>query len=305
MREGGVDAMHATVIYHGGNQMALDSLKEWRDRFEMFPERIFHGKKGRDVEKAIETGRTAVFLGFQNPSPIGDDLSRVEFFHDLGISFMQLTYNNQSLLASGYTEAADSGVTRMGREVIAEMNRVGMIIDMSHAGERSTLNAVEISKRPVTVSHANPRWWHDTPRNVSDAVMRAISETDGMIGFSMYPHHIRDGSKCRLETFCAMIFESSERYGIRSLGLGSDLCQGQHASALAWMRYGKWSRRPNSRVTIGRTEGFPSNPEWFQDNRDFGILAEGLRKIGFADTDVAMIMGGNWKRFLDKSLEAR
>ena len=304
MREGGVDAVHATVAYHGDCREARKGIADWSRRFKAFSDLILHGKTGSDIARAHDLGRTAVFLGFQNPSPIGDDLSLVETFHGLGIRFMQLTYNNQSLLGSGYLETRDAGVTRMGRQVIAEMNRLGMVIDMSHSGEISTLDAMSISERPVAISHANPKWWHDTPRNISDAVMRAVSGTGGMIGFSIYPHHLRSGSNCRLESFCEMIAESAERYGIDSLGLGSDLCQGQPASVLAWMRYGRWSRRPKSEVVGKGYESFPSNPVWFRDNRDFGNVAEGLTKAGFADMEVAKILGENWKRFLEESLGA-
>ena len=126
-------------------------------------------------------------MGLQNPSPIEDDIALVEVLCALGIRFMQLTYNNQSLLASGCYEATDSGLTRMGREVVEEMNRVGMVVDLSHCGPSSALEAASCSKRPVAVTHANPRWWKDVERNVSDELLEVLSGTSGMIGFSLYP----------------------------------------------------------------------------------------------------------------------
>ena len=104
----------------------------------MFPNLIFPGNSGDDVRLARETNRTAIFFGFQNPSPIEDDIGLVQILYQLGARFMQLTYNNQSLLATGCYEDYDSGLTRMGREVVTEMNRVGMVVDMSHSGEKST-----------------------------------------------------------------------------------------------------------------------------------------------------------------------
>ena len=97
---------------------------------------------------------------------------------------MQLTYNNQSLLATGCYEENDTGVTRMGRQVIAEMNRVGLVVDMSHSGERSTLETIEISERPIAITHANPAFWHRALRNKSDDVLKALGESGGMLGFS-------------------------------------------------------------------------------------------------------------------------
>ena len=156
MREGGVDAVHVTISYHEVFREMVANIEEWNRRFESFSKLIFHGRSGDDVRRARQEGRTAIFFGFQNPSPIEDDIGLVEICYQLGVRFMQLTYNNQSLLATGCYEEKDAGVTRMGREVIAEMNRVGMIVDMSNSGERSTLEAIEISNRPIAITHANP-----------------------------------------------------------------------------------------------------------------------------------------------------
>ncbi len=127
------------------------------------------------MQKARDTGRTAIFFGSQNPSCIEDDIGLVEVLHRLGLRFMQLTYNNQSLLASGCYEAEDTGLTRMGREVVAEMNRVGLVVDMSHSGERSTLEAIDHSTRPIAITHANPASWHAARRNKSDQLLRALA----------------------------------------------------------------------------------------------------------------------------------
>ena len=118
-------------------------------------------KTFKDIEKAFKEKKTAVFFGFQNCSPIGDNIGLVEEIHKLGIVFMQLTYNNQSLLATGCYEENDSGVTRMGKEVIKEMNKLGVVVDMSHSAEKSTLDAIKISSKPIAITHANPSFWFD------------------------------------------------------------------------------------------------------------------------------------------------
>src|SRR5262245_38654205 len=196
MREGGVAAVHATVAYHETFRETVDRIAEWNRYFRLHSDLLIPGRTTDDIHRGRASGRTAIFLGLQNPASIDGDLALVEVLHALGIRFMQLSYNNQSLLCSGWQEAVDSGVTRMGREVIAEMNRVGMLVDMSHSGERSTLEAIEISRRPITVTHANPLSWRDTKRNKSDHVLRGIAESGGMIGVSTYPHHLRGGSDC-------------------------------------------------------------------------------------------------------------
>ena len=156
---GGLDAVHITIAYHELFREMVAQVIAWNRFFEKHPARIFHGRSGDDVRVAQASGRTAVFFGFQNPSPIEDEIGLVEVCHSLGVRFMQLTYNNQSLLATGCYEDEDTGLTRMGREVVAEMNRVGLVVDMSHSAERSSFEAIEHSARPIAITHANPAAW--------------------------------------------------------------------------------------------------------------------------------------------------
>ena len=175
-----------------------------------------NGLWAEDIDRARETGRTAIFFGFQNPSPIEDDIGLVEITHTLGARFMQLTYNNQSLLATGCYEAEDSGVTRMGRQVIKEMNRVGLVVDMSHSADRSTIEAAELSERPIAITHANPHAWHPALRNKRHEVLKAVTDAGGMLGVSLYPHHLKDKSDCTLQSFCEMIARAADSYGVHS-----------------------------------------------------------------------------------------
>jgi microsomal dipeptidase-like Zn-dependent dipeptidase len=301
MREGGVTAVHVTICYHENFRETVANIAAWNRRFEEHRDRLLHARSGADVRQAQAEGRTAIIFGLQNCSPIEDDIGLVEICHQLGIRFMQLTYNNQSLLASGCYESEDSGITRMGREVIREMNRVGLVIDMSHSGERSTLEAIDISARPITVTHANPSFWHPGRRNKSNAVLKALTARNGMLGFSLYPHHLKDGSHCRMEDFCAMVARTAEMVGADHLGIGSDLCQNQPDSVVTWMRNGRWTRTLDFGEGSAAAAGFPPQPPWFRDNRDFHKIAEGLRAVGFSGTEVDGIMGANWLRFFDDS----
>ena len=122
---------------------------------------------------------------------------------------MQLSYNNQSLLATGCYEDADSGVTRMGKEVIKEMNRLGVVIDMSHSAEKSTIDAINLSSEPIAITHANPSFWFETKRNKSNDILKALADSGGMIGHSLYPHHLKNKSNCTLESFCEMIAKTA------------------------------------------------------------------------------------------------
>ena len=297
MREGGLDAVHVTIAYHENFRETVLNIEQWNRWFEQHPELIFHGRTADDVNRARESTRTAIFFGAQNPSPIEDDIGLVEICHTLGIRFMQLSYNNQSLLATGCYESEDPGLTRMGHEVIEEMNRVGMIVDMSHSSDRSTIEAAEVSTRPIAITHANPAQWHPARRNKSDTVLKAVTGGGGMLGFSLYPHHLKQGSDCSLRSFCQMIADTAERYGASQLGIGSDLCQDQPDSIVEWMRVGRWTKKIDFGEGSAEAAGFPAMPSWFRDNRDFDTLQEGLVAIGFSDTEVAGIMGDNWHRF--------
>ncbi|MCU9849577.1 dipeptidase [Defluviimonas sp. WL0024] len=301
MREGGVDAVHVTITYHENFRETVLQIEKWNRFFERFPDLIFQGFTAADVAKARETGRTAIFFGSQNPSMIEDDIGLVEVLHRLGLRFMQLTYNNQSLLATGCYEKDDTGLTRMGREVVEEMNRVGMVVDMSHSAERSTLEAIEFSSRPIAITHANPASWHRALRNKSETVLKALGESGGILGFSVYPHHLQGGSGCTLESFCSMIARTADVMGIDHIGIGTDLCQDQPDSIVEWMRVGRWTKKIDYGEGSASAPGFPPMPGWFHDNRDFGTVAGGLRAVGMSEAEVAQVMGGNWMRFFGES----
>ena len=305
MREGGLDAVHVTIAYHENFRETVLNVERWNCWFEDHPDLIFQGFTGDDVRRAREEGRTAIFFGAQNPSPIEDDIGLVEVLHRLGLRFMQLSYNNQSLLATGCYEAEDPGITRMGRQVIAEMNRVGMIVDMSHSADRSTIEAAEISERPIAITHANPASWHPALRNKSDTVLRALAETGGMLGFSMYPHHLKDKSACTLDSFAEMIARTADLMGADRIGIGSDLCQDQPDSVVEWMRNGRWTKTLDFGEGSANAAGFPPQPDWFNDNSDFPGLAPALRKAGFSEAEVDGILGGNWFKFYEDSFEGR
>ena len=304
MHEGGLNAVHVTIAYHETTRETLTRFGEWNQRFEAYPDLIRPVYEPADIDLAKAEGRIGIIFGAQNCSPIEDEIRLVEVMRRLGLMIMQLTYNNQSLLACGCYEEEDSGLTRFGQQVIREMNRVGMVIDMSHSADRSTIEAADLSQRPIAITHANPYNWCPALRNKREDVIRAVIENGGMIGFSLYPHHLLDKTACRLESFCAMIADTAARFGVAHLGLGSDLCQDQPDSVVEWMRVGRWSKEIDYGEGSADAPGFPPMPDWFRDNRDFGNIEAGLRKVGFDSDEIAGIMGDNWHRFYDKSFEA-
>ncbi|MEN9017341.1 MAG: membrane dipeptidase [Hellea sp.] len=303
-RNGGVSAIHVTISYWENTESTLANIGDWRRRFRDHSDLIMPVRTAEDIRIAETLNKVGIILGFQNCSPIEDDLRKVEMLHEQGVRIMQLSYNNQSLLATGCYENDDSGVTRFGREVIKEMNRVGMVIDMSHSAEKSTLQAIDYSERPIAITHANPSQWHHALRNKSNDVLKALGESRGMLGFSMYPFHLNNNSSCTLDDFCGMILDTAELMGIDNIGIGSDLCQNWSYDTLEWMRSGTWTFKPDFGEGSSENSDWPEQPEWFKSSRDFGNISQGLISKGMSNSDVEKIMGLNWLNFFDRSFEA-
>jgi len=303
LKEGGVTMVHVTVVYHEQIRETLLRIGEWNRQFELHHDLIMPVKSAADIRLAKQLGKVGIMFGAQNCSPIEDDIGMVEIMRELNLMIMQLTYNNQSLLACGCYEAEDSGVTRFGKQVIKEMNRVGMVVDMSHSGERSTLEAIEISERPIVISHANPNSFHEAKRNKSDTVLKALGESGGLLGFSLYPFHLKNGPDCSLDDFCDMVAKTADLMGIDQIGLGTDLCQEQPLSVLEWMRNGRWSKEMDYGEGSKANADWPRPLSWFRDSRDFPNITRGLQERGFKAEDIAKVMGLNWLNFLDEGLK--
>ena len=296
-RDAGLDAVHVTVVYHEDYDEFLERVNEWSNHFKENSDLIFLGNSYKDIEKAKIENKTAIFFGFQNCSPIEDDIALIEKVHNHGCRFMQLTYNNQSLLATGCYEKNDSGVTNFGREAIKEMNRVGIVIDMSHSAEKSTFDAIEISEKPIAITHANPIFWHNAKRNKSEDLLKTLAESNRMLGMSLYAHHLKESTNRTLESFCEMAARTAEIMGVKNIGIGSDLCLKQPDNVVEWMRNGTWTKTKNFGEGSKTKAGFPQQPDWFIDARGFNNLEIGLKKVGFNDKDTNDILGNNWFNF--------
>ena len=287
MRAGGLSAVHATLAYHGGFREAATLLSEWHRLAEEHSDLVALARDAAGIEAA--GGRTAILLGAQNPSIIEDEIGLIRVWKDMGLSFFQITYNNQSLLGTGHAEAHDAGLTNMGREVVAALSRHRIACDLSHAGHRTTMEAIALSERPACVSHANPHGWHPVSRNVPEEVIAALAERGGVLGLSLYPLHMPEG--VTLEGFCEMAAGVVERHGPDVLAIGSDLCRGRPDSAVDWMRRGRWSAKPPTGAR------FPPQPAWFESASDFPGIEAGLLTVMDEET-AAKVMGGNWLRYL-------
>ncbi len=289
-REAGLDAVLVAVSAGAGLRATLAGIAAWHRRFAGHAELIAPVRSSAELRAAAAAGRTGVILGLDSPAPIGGDGNLLAILHLLGVRALPLSDASQGLLAGGCEETEDAGLTRLGRTVVAEMNRLGMVIDLSLAGEKSTLQTIAASTRPVAICHANPAAWQPGPGNKSARVLRALIDAGGMLGLSRDPSLLREGRACSLEAFCTMIARTAEAYGLEGLGIGSGLRLAPQDAA---------SPTAQGEPPSG---GAASAPAWFDDLADPLALRAGLAEIGFAEDEVDAIMGLNWLRFFDRVL---
>jgi membrane dipeptidase len=301
-RKGSVGCVHVTLAIWESARETLSVFGEWNRLLEDNHDLIALATTADDIEQIAESGRTAVVYGFQDTSPFEDDIELFEIFHKLGLRIVQLTYNVQNRIGSGCWENDDHGVSQFfGRNAIKEMNRLGILIDVSHCSDRTSSDAIEYSARPVAVTHANPAEFvgHDIElnrRNKSTALIRRLAERGGVIGLSMYPKIMRNGSNCTLGTFLDMLAWTVDLVGVDAVGFGTDYYDGWPVSEIKWWRAGRWSRE--SAVPI---KGFSEWPTWFQSPVDFPNIVGGLQNRGFKSNEIAKIAGGNWLRLFRDS----
>lgn len=301
---GGVNVIHVTIAYWENKKEVIENINTWGRRFIEHSDLIMPIHDASEIKIAQEEGKIGIIFGFQNCSPIEDDIHLIEAMHKLGVRIMQLSYNNQSLLATGCYEERDSGITRFGKEAIKEMNRLGMIIDMSHSAELSTLQAIELSTRPIAITHANPTTFHSALRNKSNDILKNLSQSEGMLGVSLYPFHLANGSDCLLEDFCNMVYDTAELMGIDRIGIGSDLCLNWDYTVLEWMRSGRWALAPDYGEGNAEQPSWPKQPDWFKNNLGFQNIINGLETASFSSQDIEKIMGQNWLNFFNSSFTA-
>ena len=173
---GGVTAINATIATWEGTQETLDHIAHWRPRFVQHASEVLQVRSVSDIETAKCEGKTGVILGFQNASPIEGHLDRLALFHDLGVRIVQVTYHERNLLGNGCYERADCGLSNFGLDAVREMNRLGILIDLSHVGVRTTMETIEVSDEPVACTHANPKSYYDVPRNKAVDALKLIIE---------------------------------------------------------------------------------------------------------------------------------
>ncbi len=296
--QAGITAIHATLVYWENTEESFAKIKYWNDLFREHKDIITHAKKTEDIIQAKKNNKLAIIFGFQNSAPIVNDIFLVEKFFKEGLRFMQLTYNNQTPLAGGCFEPKDSGVSRFGKAVIEEMNRLGMIVDLSHAGKQTCIDAIDFSSKPVAISHANPSFFHKSIRNIDSDVLQKLAKKNGFIGLSLYPYHLKNLGKCKVEDFCSMIKELINLIGEDNIGIGSDLCLNWPDEIVMWMRNGKWTKKIDYGESKDNNPKWPELPNWYSQPSDLKNLFISMCENNISEKVATKIVGKNWLSFM-------
>ncbi|MGH8428908.1 MAG: membrane dipeptidase, partial [Solimonas sp.] len=248
--------------------------------------------------KAKEDGKVGIILGWQNACGIEDRLDLLPLYKELGVSVIQLTYNTQNLVGSGCWEEHDGGLSGFGREVVDSMNRLGILVDLSHVGPRTSSDAIAYSKRPCAYTHVAPRGAFDHPRNKSDAQLREIVDRGGFVGVATYPPFMKTGADTTLDD-CVDLFEYMIGVcGEENVGIGTDFTQGHDDAYFDWLRQDKgYARRANP----GR--GKAPTVKGMETLADYGRLTEAMERRGWKESRTRRVLGENWLRFLAETID--
>jgi len=260
-----------------------------------------------DVRAAKQAGRLAVSLHSQNPSVFGLDLDLVHETYAAGLRMSGLAYNLRSLAADGCKEESNAGLSRFGRRLVREMQQVGMIVDGSHAGERSTLEAIDLAEAPFVFSHNGCAAVREHPRNLTDEQLRRCAETGGLVGMFAIPAFLTDAPVATMDDFLAHVLHAIEVAGPDHVGLGLDHWFGMPAYAdLVWP---ETDRRADDGIhdvaelfwdpgDLGQDDQAYGGVEGIGSPAEVRDVTAALLHRGLSETEVAGVMGGNWMRVL-------
>lgn len=296
LRVAGIGCVTVTCGFWEDPLESLDSIGRWRDLVRENADLVGEARSAVEVRAISESGRTALLMGFQNSDLFGGRIRLVEMFAELGVRVVQLTYNNQNALGGSCYEEHDSGLARFGREVVRELNRAGVLIDLSHVGDRTSLEAIRHSEKPVAITHANPKSLFDHRRNKSDDVIRALRESGGVIGCATYRNITGDEFCGSVERWCEMVARTVDLAGINHVGIGTDRSHHFTKPDYDWMRMGRWTRGVDLGASPPSRPGKAPPPDWLIEVRDIGKIEGGLAAVGFSPEEVAAIAHGNWLR---------
>jgi len=294
IKEGGVKAvviaMSADVYTWDSTDNAIESIGNIYSEAEENPESFQVALNASDIKTALSEGRVAFILHMEGGRPIKQEVGLLRVFYRLGVRSMGLTWNWRNLIADGVMEPTNGGLSLWGREVIIEMNRLGMIVDVAHVAKRSVLDVLEISRDPVIVSHACCRSLCDHPRNLDDETIEAIARKDGVIGLAFVPSFV-DKKEPGLDRFVDHIDHIVDLVGIDHVGLGPD-----YIDYLPDRKLAQLSKKPYSADYHEKTL------KGLEDVTKIPNITRAMIKRGYTDEEIEKVLGLNFLRVYERIL---
>lgn len=296
MRDGGITAVNCASLLWENFKEGIDYVSHWKRLLRDNDDLIRPVRRLEDIQAAKEENRTGIILGWQNTSPLEDKLEYVEIFKDLGVGVMQLTYNTQNYSGAGYLEARDSGLTGFGHEVLAEMNRVGVLCDLSHVGERTAAEAIAASRAPVCISHVLPRALKDVKRNKPDELLVGCAQGGGLIGISLFSPGLAAGNDATVEDYLDAMSYVIDLVGEDHVGIGTDFSQDRPRPGpwLLWANRDKGTARTLTEFGSAKI----NKPQGIARIREFPNITERMLARGWGEARVRKLLGENWLRVL-------
>ena len=289
MIRGGVTLALGTVASIESFDETLASLESYYPLFEKFSDRVLHAKSVEDVRRAKAEGKVAILFHFQGSGMLDYDLGRLALFKELGVRVIQLAYNWKFLVGDGCTERTDCGLTDFGILVVKEMNRLGIVVDCSHTGYRTTLEAIELSEDPVAFTHSNAWGLCPIKRNIKDDQIEAVARKGGVIGVNAFPPFLTREGEASLSTLLDHVDYIARRVGVEHVGLGLDFTVSGGMESYLRYRYDP--------------ETYPPPPWSFPEDIAspdmIPAIAQGLRSRGYDDETILGVMGGNMMRVFE------
>jgi membrane dipeptidase len=289
MRKGGLTAANCTVSVWEDFKGTVHNIAQMKSLIRDNADLLTLVRTTRDIDDAKREGKTGIILGFQNAHAFEDHLGHIEAFADMGVRVVQLCYNTQNLIGTGCYER-DGGLSGYGHEVIAEMNRVGIMVDLSHVGPKTSEEAILASKKAVTYSHCLPAGLKEHPRNKSDEQLRFIADHGGFIGVTMFPPFLRRGTEATVDDYVEAIGYVINLVGEDCVGVGTDHTQGYGQDFFDHITHDKGRHR---RLT---NFGTVLNPLGIRTIGEMPNLTAAMEKAGWKPSRIEKVIGRNWTR---------
>ena len=246
-----------------------------------------------DLEAVKASGKIGLLLGVQQSRHFVN-VTDVTYFHKIGQRVSQLTYNSQNMIGSGCTERGDGGLSVFGVQIVRQMNKVGMLIDVSHCGDRTTLDAIDASSKPLAITHANCRALvPGQPRNKTDEAIVKMAEKGGVMGITTLRSFVRDSEPTTIDHVVDHYDHVIRLTGIEHVGIGSDVFMTGYDDMPQWAV-------DRLRLLYDKRMGFREkfNIEGLHSPERIFNLVEALVRRGYSDANIEAILGGNFKRLL-------